>query len=209
MRVAVFGSTGGTGRQLLERGLLRGYEMIAVARKPEAVPQRNRLTVVKGDVLDAASVKAAMKGANAVISAFGPPDEKNPGTLMSTGVANLIEGCHAAGVRRFVFESGLMAGDGAGLAFFHRTAVALYGMTRAALRDDKRVAEGAIRESGLDWVIVRPPALGEGPATGKYLCGVDAPVNPLKKMSFADVASCLLDVVANSSLSRVTLSAGH
>ena len=209
MRIVVFGSTGGTGKQLIERGLARGHQLVAVARRPEAVPPRDGLTVVKGDVLDAASVTAALKGADAVISAFGPPDEQNPGTLMSTGVANLIAGCAAAGVKRLVFESGLMAGEGAGLSFLHRTMVALYGMTRRALRDDKRVAEASIRASPLDWAIVRPPGLRDGPATGSFVCGVDARVNPVKAMSFPDVADCLLDVTANAALSRVTLSAGH
>jgi putative NADH-flavin reductase len=210
MRVVIFGSTGGTGKQLIARGLERGHHVVAVARRPESITVKHeRLTVMKGDVLDAASVAAAVQGADAVISAIGPADNKTPGTLMSDGTRNMLAGCATAGAKRFIFESGLMVGDGRGLSFFGRSAVAFFGWLNSKLRDDKRIAEAAITASGLDWVIVRPPVLAEGAPTGKFVCAVDAAISPAKKLSFPDVADCLLDVTANASLSRVVLTVGH
>ena len=64
------------------------------------VPPRDRLTVQKGDVLDAGSVAAAIRGADAVICAIGPAANGNPGTLISVGTTNSVDGCTQAGVRR-------------------------------------------------------------------------------------------------------------
>jgi putative NADH-flavin reductase len=210
MRIVIFGSTGGTGKQLIARGLARGHDVVAVARKPESVAAKHeKLSVVKGDVLDTASVAAAVREAGAVISAIGPSDEKNPGTLISDGIANMVKACTEAKVSRFVFESGLMVGNGEGLGFFGRQAVALFGSLRAPLRDDKRKAEATVRASALDWVIVRPAVLFDGPSTGKYVCAPDGQISAAKKLSFSDVADALLDATENRAFTKATLNAGH
>ena len=74
MKIVVFGATGGTGERIVERALAEGHEVVAVARKPEAFTTRHsRLKVVKGDVLDPASVATAIVGADAVLSSVGLP----------------------------------------------------------------------------------------------------------------------------------------
>ena len=117
MKLVVFGATGGTGRCILDVALAAGHDVLALARKPEAIPLRDNLSVEKGDVLDAGDVASAVQGADAVLSAFGPASNKHPGTLMSQGVANIVAGCTKHGVKRFVFESGLMCSDGSELGF--------------------------------------------------------------------------------------------
>src|SRR5438105_10420169 len=108
MKLVVFGATGGTGKQIVARGLELGHDVTAVARKPEAVATRHdHLRVVRGDVLDAGSVAAAVAGADAVLSAIGPVNNKQPGTLISDAIKHMVTACEQAGVRRLVFESGL------------------------------------------------------------------------------------------------------
>lgn len=192
MNVVVFGATGGTGKNVVEVALKAGHEVTAVARRPEAIAPRERLTVRKGDVLDAASAAAAIEGSDAVISAIGPSSNKNPGTLMSVGTRNMIDGCSKAGVRRFVFESGIMCSDGSELDFFSRMAIRLFGKFYAKLLADKHIAESAIMASGLDWIIVRPPTLSHEPATGQYLAAPLARIMPAKPLSHADCAAVLL-----------------
>jgi putative NADH-flavin reductase len=82
MKIAVFGATGGTGKRLVELALEKGHDVVAAARKPDAIQTKHdKLAVVKADVLDRASLVAAIEGVDAVISTFGPADNKNPGTL--------------------------------------------------------------------------------------------------------------------------------
>ena len=112
MKIIVFGATGATGRSVVERALAGGHDVLAVARKPEAVTARPRLVVVQGDVLNAASVAAALADGDAVICAIGPARNGAPGTLISEGTKNIVAGCARGGVKRLVFESGVMVSDG-------------------------------------------------------------------------------------------------
>jgi putative NADH-flavin reductase len=192
MKIVVFGATGSTGKNVVERALAGGHDVVAVARRPEAVAAQPRLTVQKGDVTDAESVAAAVAGADAVISAIGPAKNGDPGTLISTGVKNIVAGCSKHGVRRLVLESGMIVSDGTGLPLLGRWAVALFGTIFPKLKADKIVAEAAVTASSLDWVILRPPNLSHGAATGQYLAAPGAPIVPAKAITHSDCAEALL-----------------
>jgi uncharacterized protein YbjT (DUF2867 family) len=209
MRIVVFGATGGTGSKVVERALAAGHDVVAIARRPDQVKTTHeRLTVLKGDVLDPRSIANAITRADVVISTIGPKDNKNPGTLISQGVKNIVEAQQRIGLQRFVFESGLMVGDGRGLSALGRFAVSLYRKRYAALCADKRVAEATILASGLDWVIVRPPGLHHGPAKGGYKTGTDIRINPARSLSHEDCAEFLVKV-ATDGTARQILDVGY
>lgn len=207
MKIVVIGAAGGTGTQVVEQAFAAGHEVIAGVRRPEAYRGKGR--VVKTDVLDAASVQAAVAGAAAVISTYGPADLKHPGTLMSEGVTNIVRACEAGGVKRFVFESGLMTSDGTGQSLGGRIGLAIVRRIYKHAMRDKRLAEEAMRASGLDYVIVRPVMLVDGPAKGTYVHGVDRRVNPMKKLAHADVAAFLLRCAQEPGLARTTQTIGE
>jgi putative NADH-flavin reductase len=210
MKIVIFGATGGTGKKLVERGLAAGHEVVAVARRPEAVTAKDaQLTVTKGDVLDLESVAAALASAEVAISAIGPANNKQPGTLISDGVKNIVEAAKRVGVKRFVFESGLMVGDARGLSWFGKIGVAIYRSFNKKLCEDKRKAEATIRASGLDWVIVRPPALVHTPARGGYKSGTDIRLNPAKSLSHEDAADFLIKVASDPAVTRQILDVGY
>ncbi len=210
MKLVVFGATGGTGKRVVERGLAEGHEVVAVARKPEAIALTHaKLRVVKGDVLDPASVAAALAGADAALSSVGPANNKQPGTLISEGMKHIVAACERAGVKRFVFESGLVAGDGSGLSFFSRMGVAIFRSLNKALCADKRVAEATIIASSLDWVIVRPPTLNDSAPRGDFSHGVAARVNAARSMSHADVAAFMITCAVDPALARTIQTIGH
>lgn len=210
MKLAVFGATGGTGKQVVEKALADGHSVVAVARKPEAITTtHDALTVVKGDVLDKASVAAAITGADAVISAFGPASNKEPGTLMSEGIATIVAACDETGVPKLVFESGLITTDGVGLSLFARTAVGIFRGLNRKLYDDKVLAENTIRASNLAWVIVRPPTLVDGPARGGYRTGVAIGINPAKSVRHADVAEFLVACAGDATVDGTTQVIGY
>lgn len=209
MKLVVFGATGGTGRCILDIALAAGHDVLALARKPEAIPLRDNLAVQKGDITDRDSVASAIQGGDAVLSAFGPASNKHPGTLMSTGVANILAGCQQHGVKRFVFESGLMCSDGSELGFASRLGVKLFGAIYSELRADKRIAEREIQTSGLDWVIVRPPVLSHAPARGDYKHGVNAAISGAKKVPHADVADFMVKCVSDPAVVRTVQNIGR
>jgi len=210
MKITIFGSTGGTGKALVARALEQGHDVTAVARKPEAITTKHeRLHVVKGDVMDEKSVIASCAGAEAVLSTIGPADNSKPGNLFSVGVKNMLAGCEQNKVPRFVFESGLMAGDGTGLGFFSRLGTSIFRKKYFAMCLEKRAAEKSIQESKVDWVIVRPPGLDNSRYTGKYITGVNAPINAVKFISNHDVAEFMLKAASDKDLVRTIQTIGH
>lgn len=215
MKIAVVGATGGTGRKVIERALVLGQEVIAVARRPEAVSPAEGLTVRKGDVLDEYSMVNAIAGADVVISCIGPPSNLSPesaakslgniragmhtiganfspGRVMSEGIPNIISACQRTGVKRIVMQSGINLSDGKELSLINRLAVRLMRSIFWKAIQDKGMAEQALIQSGLDWVIVRASVLQYAEGTLNYTAGPLARIKPLGALPFADCADCLV-----------------
>src|ERR1051326_8585528 len=112
MRLVIFGATGGNGKYFVEQALAAGHEVTAVARRPSAITRQHKnLTAVQGDVMQAATIRQALVGQDAVISTIGATD-RGPTVVYSQGIANIIQAMHAEGVRRLlcVSASGLDPG---------------------------------------------------------------------------------------------------
>jgi len=209
MMLVVFGATGATGTNVVERALAEGHDVVAAVRRPDAVQARDRLAIKECDVLDAAAVAAAMSGGDAVICTIGPASDRKPGTLISAGTRNILAGCVAGRINRLVFESELIVSDGHELSTSGRFAVRMAGVVYSRLKADKVLAEAAITASPLDWVIVRPPTLKHAPATNDYLAAPAAPVSPLKAISHADCAAALVTATSGPQWIRQVVNVGR
>src|SRR5690348_17007631 len=98
MKLLVFGANGGVGRQVVEQSLQAGNTVRAVVRNPTRLSLNHpNLEIVRGDVLNLASIEKYFAGQDAVVSAIGENTLKQT-TLYSVGVANIIKGMKAAGV---------------------------------------------------------------------------------------------------------------
>lgn len=200
MRLTVFGATGGTGRQLVRQALDAGHEVTAVVRDPARLPLREeetaRLRVVTADVTDAAALTPLVAGRDAVLSALGATGNKTAG-IASRGTRAILRAMADAGPRRYVGVSAAPVAEwGEGENLFFRTVVVT--LVRRALREvyeDLAVMEEAVRASGLDWTLVRPPKLTDGPATGTYQRAVGGNVPRSHSVSRADLAAAILAMV--------------
>jgi putative NADH-flavin reductase len=199
MRLVVFGSTGGTGREIVAQALARGHDVTAFARDPSKLgPPRERLFVVKGDVLDAPAVAQAVRGQDAVLSALGVSGG-SPSTLCSQGVRNILEAMRRTGVRRLVCESAYGASESRSWGAYARF---LRIFIRGIMKDKDRMEE-IVRASDADWVIVRPPILTNGPRTGTYRIGEDLRLASwFPKVSRADVADWMLNASEGKARAR-------
>ncbi|WP_025678863.1 NAD(P)-dependent oxidoreductase [Paenibacillus massiliensis] len=220
MKIAVIGATGGTGKKVIERALGLGHEVIAVARRPEAISSTEGLTVRKGDVFDLPVMIQAISGAEAVISCIGPPlnvsstsankglgnlsaslrtikANFSPGTVMSEGIPNIITACQRTGVKRIVMQSGINLSDGGELSYVSSLAVRLMRRIFWKAIQDKSIAEQALIQSDLEWVIVRASVLQYAEGNLKYTAGPLARINPLGALPFADCADGLVRAAAS------------
>lgn len=199
MQVTVFGATGGTGTRLVELALTTGHQVTAVVRDPArlAVPRQPRLQVVTADIMHPASILSAVTSADAVLNATGPRGT-GPTTVISDSARSITTAMRQAGARRLLALSGSIAADD-GESFYMRYLVKPVAR-RTFLRHvsaDMRRAEALIEETDLDWTIVRPPALTDGPATGTYRTAVEANLPHGFRVSRADLAVCMLALIAD------------
>jgi putative NADH-flavin reductase len=186
MRIAVFGATGGTGRALVEQGLSNGHNVTAFVRNPQKLSiMHERLSFVKGDVLNPEDVERAVRDQDAVLSVLGPT-KHSPANICSAGTKNIMHAMKKHGVRRLIVQSAFGAGDTRKKGLYAR----LLSMVIPSFMNDKDVMEKAVKESGVEWIIVRPAALTNGPKRGTYRVPDTMPFIPM--ISRADVADFIL-----------------
>lgn len=156
MQLTIFGGTGGTGEHLILAALRAGHPMTAPVRDPS----RNRISdstlrVVRADVLDPPSLAVTLDGADAVVSALDVASGREPTTVYSTGVANIVDAMRRAGVRRFIGVSALPVTPRNEVSTLERLVVypILYQFFGEGYADMARM-ELLLGRSELDWTVV-------------------------------------------------------
>ena len=192
MRLLVLGATGGTGREVVAQALREGRAVTAFVRKPERLPVTGeRLRVVTGDVTaDAPALADAVQGQDAVISALGMGNSFKSGGLIARSMPLIVRAMQRAGVRRLVFTSAYGVGD----TWRDVPAVPRLVM-RLFMRDlasDKQAGEVTLKASDLDWTLVYPVTLTNGPATGRTRAGERLALSGFPRISRADLAAFML-----------------
>ena len=196
MKVVVFGATGRTGRLLVEGALARGHDVTAFVRAPNKLGAlRDRVQVVHGDVLDGGAVSDAVDGQEAVLVALAGGGTKAAEQVNAQGTLNVIRSMQRYSARRLVVLSagGTQPGRDPNLPwFFERIVKPLF--LKNVLADLRRM-EISVRQSELDWTLVRAAQLVDGPARGAYRAEPGYSLPGGTKIARADVAAFMLDEV--------------
>jgi len=195
LKIALFGATGMIGSRIAAEAARRGHRVTALVRDPARVPAGvANLHAARADLLDAASVGAAVRGHDAVASAYAPPQTDLAALVAATHA--LVEGVRAAGLKRVVVVGGagslevapgrqLVDTDGfpdayKPIALAHRDAFDYY----------RRVTD-------LDWTFFAPAALiAPGERTGKFCTGANALITDAhgnSRISAEDYAIAFVD----------------
>jgi putative NADH-flavin reductase len=195
--IIIFGATGKTGRQLVAQALQRGMNVTAFARDPQKMQlSHDRLKIVQGDILDNASLDAALsEGIEAAVSALGVFTRK-PTIELSTGTANIITALHKNSIRRFVVVSSLGVHDSRGQGNFAARAWQRFVIPK--MLEDKERQEQAIRDSNLDWTVFRPCRLIDAPEVRQDLVEWSGPPPAVRvtwRITMASLANRILDVL--------------
>ena len=191
MQVAVLGATGGTGRLLVGELLRRGHEVVALVRDPSTAGLPEAVRTVHGTARDRGAAGALLVGRDAVVSALGP--RRGDTTLHREAAAVLVDAMRLSGVRRFVGVSGAGV-DVPGDAKRRRDRVisALVQRLGGEGVRDKALEQQVWAASGLDWTLVRPPRLRDGPATGRVEHSASSSARATS-ITRADLASFVVD----------------
>lgn len=198
MKLIIIGSTGRTGQQIVAQALEQGHEVTAFARSPEKLNQTHeKLQVAQGNVMDFASVEHAIQGQDAVLCSLGMPKIMDKSQLRANGTKNIISAMKKTAVKRFICQSSFGAGDSHEVLPFHYKYL-IAPLFMRHLYSDHNMQENYIRESQLDWTIVRPGTLTDGKLTGSYQHGFTAKNKTVQaKISRADTADFMLKQLAD------------
>jgi len=202
MKVAVLGASGRAGSEITRELAARGHAVVAIARKPEAIPAAPGVTAVAGDAADPAALAPLIQGSDAVISAlhFDVPAE------------TLLKAVKDAGVPRLLVTGGAASLEVApGVLLFD---------TPEFPAEWKPIAKGGLtfldalrQEKDIDWTFFSPPVLiEEGPRLGRYRLGGDQLVVDDKgdsRISFADYAIAMVDELEQHRHSRARFTAAY
>lgn len=168
MQLTVFGSTGRTGRPLVEQALERGHTVVAFARNAADVPfGHDRLTVVEGDAYTGDGVREAVEGSDAVVSVLGQTSA-GPDDLLTVAGDHILDAVQDAGIERVVTLVGAgVRTDSDDPSLAGRVmGTALKLVSGEVLRDAEAHVEH-LRDTDLDWTVVRVPRLSEDAGTGR------------------------------------------
>lgn len=210
MDIVVFGASGRVGSAIVEEALRRKHDVTAAVRRPEAFGiQHERLQVVAADVLDPASVAAAVRGHGEVISAFGPASGQENDLLKAA--ESLLEGLRTAGVERLIVVGG--AGS-------LKTESGEWLMDTADFPESFRALAAAHAHayeiysgSELDYTYLSPPsALIAGRRTGQFRIGLDRLIvdeDGRSSISIEDFAVAVVDELEEGNFSRARFTVGY
>ena len=193
MRIIIFGAAGATGRALVTQALAQGHQVAAFVRTPAKFDLKGAgLNVIQGNVTDAAAVERALSGQDTVLCALGAATPLKRDQTLVSGVDNIVRAMERGGPRRLIYLSFLgVRGGRKQLSLVGRYVVAPLILCNVVT--DHEAKEKIITQSGLDWTIVRPPRLTNGPHTGAYRHGGDIKAESVIPMiSRADVADFML-----------------
>ena len=193
MKIAVFGATGKVGRHLVDQALERGDEVTVFVRDPSKLTSHphERLEVVQGDVLAPEDVERAVAGTSAVLNALGHT-KTSPKHVLTEGTKHIVSAMNGHGARRLVTLTGAGVRDPRDEPKpVDRVIGLLLKLLQRDLLEDSIGQARVIRESDLEWVIVRAPVLSEGEKKGEYRVGYVGKESGTR-LSRADAADFML-----------------
>ena len=213
MKIVVLGATGFVGAALLKEALDRGHIVTAIARHPETLAFRDRLTVKAGDVYDSAGLAILLAGHEAVISAVNP-GWKNPSLYedQRRGTSAIIAAVKQAGIRRV-----LWVGGAGGLEVKPGVRVVddpnLPDWVRPGSLATIDALEQLRKEPELEWSFLAPSAeMKPGSRTGKYRLGGDdllVDANGKSHISLEDFAAAMIDELEHPAHVRHRFTVGY
>jgi putative NADH-flavin reductase len=206
VKILVLGAAGGVGRLFVKEAVAHAHRVTAFVRN-RGITLLDGATVVHGNVLDTTALSSALSGQDAVVYAIGVKST-GPTTLFSESTRLLLAAMEQQHVKRLVCITGIGAGEtkGHGGFLYDHFIFPLFTKNRYA---DKELQEQLIRQSNLDWTIVRPAPFSEARAQAAFQVLTEVGSAVLRKVSRAEVASFVLTELETGKYLRQTLFIGH
>jgi uncharacterized protein YbjT (DUF2867 family) len=188
MKISIFGASGSTGQHLVLQALAANHQVTALVRSASSLSlDHASLNSIVGDLEQPEAVQRAVQSADVVISVLGIR-KKGAVDICTNGVRAILAAMAAQHKRRLIVLSAYGAGETQGASL---SAWMIRRILAAKMRDKDNM-EALVRAANIDWTIVRPPALTNGPLSGAVKAGAGLKVGFFAKISRADLAQFIL-----------------
>lgn len=194
MKLFTLGATGRTGQEVVKQATELGYDIVAYVRSPEKMKIQKNVEIVQGELNDDKKMEQAMTSCNAVLVTLGNPVKDSSADLFGSLMPRLVKIMGKAKVKRIVSLSSMGTGETIlNVSYPYKIGVKTFLKGNQA---DHEKGEKYLAESNLDWTLVYPGPLFDGPKTKDPLVkdaasGYKMPGAP--KTNRADVAAVMLD----------------
>ena len=178
MNVVIFGATGIVGRAIVKEALLKGHHVTVLTRCAEKIADGNaNLRVIEGNVTDRNDIHRVLVGQDAVIQTLGigGKGDGKPTTFVSQANKLIMEEMESMGIRRFIAISVIGAGDSVRFLpwIYRKLILPVFQKWFVPIIDDKNRMEEQIRQSHLDWTVIRGTTVQDKPVKGKVTASLD------------------------------------
>lgn len=195
MKVAIFGASGATGKLLTDRCLAAGYTVTALVRTPEKFPQHDRVHIIQGSAFDSTAIHHTIEGADVVLSALGARSLKREDVL-ERAVPLITAAMKQSGIRRIISlgsAGALPTSLDKQPAWRSWIVQNIVYSTFLKWPVASQISQWhTLSQSNLDWTMVMPPMLTNGPAHGTYRIDGEALPRNGSHISRADVADFMM-----------------
>jgi putative NADH-flavin reductase len=201
MKIAIFGANGATGRLLTAQSLEAGHTVTVLVRSPQSFPFMNSVQVVQGDAFESAAVSQTVQGADVVFSTLGAKSPFRNENVLPRAVPLIVAAMQQVGVRRIIaLGSAGARPDALAKQPLWRQWVVQQIIYNSVLKwpvREQMAQHEILSSSGLDWTMVLPPMLTNGPARGS--CRIDAAALPrlAHSISRRDVAHFMFQQITS------------
>ena len=170
MKITILGSTGFVGKVLIKKAIAKGYKIKTLARNPEKLEAfKDKIEIIKGSVFESSLVEKAIEGAEAVLSAIGPPAGKPCDPYQyEKAIKDIVRIMDKNGIKRYIHIGGAAHQGGENETWnfgrkFLRLFLNLFGKQ---ILITKHLEWEVLKSSDLDWTLIRPPRIANEDASG-------------------------------------------
>lgn len=219
MNIAIFGANGATGRLLTRRSLAAGYNVTVLLRTPGSFPLRDRLIlsgghIVEGSAFDPAAVARTIQGATVVFSALGAKSPLRNENVLPCAIPLIVKAMQQSPSTKRIIALGnagalpdSLSKQPAWRRWIVQNIVYEYFLKWPV--HEQTVQYLALLSSGLDWTMVMPPVLTNGPARGRYRIDPEALPPNASRISRANVADFMFQQIESTEWLRKGVYIGH
>jgi len=197
--ITLFGASGKTGLEIIRIALNKNFIVKAFCRNKSSISLSHiNLKIIEGSVLNPEDVQNAIINSSYVICTLGPkPPYKE--TFLNEASRNIVTGMKNSNVKRIVCITGAMIGENKDnlspfMKFLKRSFEGKYPL----VAEDRAKQEKVIKESSLDWTILKPPRLSGGKLK-VCITGERLKVSALSSVSRKSLAECIINILDDKS----------